>query len=217
MTVPTNIFDVMPARPYEDLRPKIQNGDILLFSGTERFSRLIQWATHSPWSHVGFIFKLPQLDRLMILQSVTGAGVSTVSLSGLVNGSGSHQAPYAGRLLIARHADFASLVSNPKLREMSAFAVDRFGSPYATSEILKVMLRIGAGWLHLRLPPLMQPDDEYICSEYAAACYAKIGVKIEWDGLGFIAPADFAWDTKVSPVGVIQTKGGQAPAKAKRP
>ena len=216
MTVPTNIFEIMPATPYEDLRPRLQNGDILLFSGTEKFSRLIQWATHSPWSHVGFIFRLPQVDRLMILQSVTGAGCSTVSLSGLINGSGSHQAPYAGRLLVARHADFAAQVTNAKLREMSAFAVDRFGSPYATGEILKVIIRICAGWFHVRMPPLLQPDDEFICSEYAAACYEKFGIKIEWDGLGFIAPSDFAWDSKVQPVAVIQTKPGQPPAKAKR-
>ena len=209
VTVPTNIFQNTQARPYEDLRGDIRNGDILLFSGVEKFSRLIQWATHSPWSHVGFVFKLPHVDRLMILQSVTGAGVSTVPLSGLINGSGQHRAPYAGRLLVARHTDFEKQVTDGKLGEMSKFAVDRFGEPYAMTEVIKVMLRIGAGWLHMKMPPLLQPTDEYICSEYAAACYEKIGIKIAWDGLGFIAPSDFAFDPKVVPVGVIQTRAGK--------
>lgn len=216
MTVPTNIFDVMPAMPYESLRSKIQNGDLLLCSGDARFSRLIQWATRSPWSHVGVIVTLPHVDRLMVLQSVTGAGVSTVSLSGLINGAGSHRAPYPGRLLIARHADFAAQVDNGKLRDMAAFAVDRFGSPYASGEVLKVLARICAGWLNLKMPPMLQPDDEFICSEYAAACYEKTGIEIQWDGLGFIAPCDFALDPKVSAVGVIQSKQGQRPAKTQR-
>ncbi len=209
MGVPDDIFKRLPARPYEELRRDIRSGDILLFSGVEKFSRLIQWATHSPWSHVGFILRLPDVDRLMILQSVTAAGVSTVPLSGLINGSGDHRKPYAGRLLVARHADFASEVTQGKLAEMSKFAVDRFGEPYATIEVLKVMARIGAGWLHMKMPPVLQADDEFICSEYAAACYEKIGIKIAWDGLGFIAPSDFALDPKISAVGVIQTRAGR--------
>jgi hypothetical protein len=207
MPVPTDVFSTLAPRRYEDLRPEIQNGDVLLFSGTEKFSRAIQWATRSPWSHVGFVFKLETIDRVMLLQDVTGAGASTVALSVLVNGSGKHQKPYKGRLLVARHADFAALVNRAKLREMSKFAVDRFGSPYSPLEVVKIMLRIGAGWLNIRMPPVLRPDDEYICSEYAAACYARIGITIPWDRLGFLAPVDFALDPKINPVGVIETFG----------
>ena len=207
MTVPVEIFQTTQPQKYEDLRSSIQNGDILLFSGTEPFSRAIRWATKSPWSHVGFIFRLENIDRVMVLQSVTGAGASTVALSALVNGSGTHQRPYKGGLLVARHADFAALVNLEKLRNMSEFAVDRFGSPYSIIEVVKVMLRIGMGWINIKMPPLLKPDDEYICSEYAAACYGRIGIEIPWDGLGFIAPADFSFDPKVTAVGVIKTYG----------
>jgi hypothetical protein len=125
----------------------------------------------------------------------------------MVNGAGTHQKPYNGGLLVARHADFASLVTTAKLRDMSEFAVDRFGSPYNIGEIFKVAARIVAGWWNTKMPPLLKPDDEYICSEYAAACYERIGITIPWDGLGFIAPDDFALDLKVSVVGVVKTLG----------
>lgn len=62
MTIPNDVFRTLPAQSYATLRPQIQNGDIVLFSGPELFSRAIQWATKSPWSHVGFIFRLDPID-----------------------------------------------------------------------------------------------------------------------------------------------------------
>jgi hypothetical protein len=206
MPVPNDIFQTMPARAYADMRDEIQNGDVLLFSGIEVFSHVIRWATASPWSHVGFVFRLGEIDRVMVLEAIT-KGVTTEALSVIVNGNGASQKAYAGRLAIARHQDFASLVTEANLREMSKFAVDRFGDPYANVEIFKIVARIVFGRLNMKTPPLLEADDEYICSEYAAACYARIGITIPWDGLGFIAPSDFAADPKINPIGVVQTAG----------
>jgi len=141
----------------------------------------------------------------MVLESLTSAGCCTVALSAIVNGTGPHQAPYNGKLLIARHRRFKELANETNLRDMSEFAVDRFGAPYSTGEIIKIALRIALGKLNVRLPPMLQPNDEYICSEYAAACYSAIGIKIAWDGLGFIAPSDFAADPEVDAVAVVKT------------
>jgi hypothetical protein len=205
MTIPNDIFETMPAGAYADLRPSIRNGDILLFSGREVFSHLIQWATKSPWSHVGFVFRLEAIDRVMILESLSAGGSCTVALSAFVAGTGPHQRPYNGKLLIARHRRFGDLASAARLRKMSEFAVDRFGAPYSPAEIIKIGVRIALGRLNIRLPPGLRPDDEYICSEYAAACYEAVGIKIPWNGLGFIAPADFATDPDIEPVAVIRT------------
>jgi len=204
MTISRDVFSTQPAQSYTDLRPHIQNGDILLFSGPDFFSRAIKWATGSPWSHVGFIFRLDAIDRVMVLQSLS-SGSCTVALSAIVNGTGPNQKPYNGKLLIARHEDFAGLANRATLRTMSEFAVDRFGAPYGVVEIIKIIVRIALGKMNIRLAPLLQPNDEYICSEYAAACYGCIGITIPWDGLGFIAPSDFAADEKVTAVGVVQT------------
>jgi hypothetical protein len=203
MTVPGDVFQHMPAQAYADLRPSVQNGDILLFSQKDGMSRVIEWATKSPWSHIGFVIRLDVIDRIMVLQALP-TGVTAVALSIIVNGNGSRaQAPFTGRLLLARHDSFAGLVSAEKLRNMSEFATDRFGAPYANIEIIKIALRVAVGRLNMRMPRLLQADDEYICSEYAAACYERIGITVPWDGLGFIAPSDFAADPRVSAVGVI--------------
>jgi hypothetical protein len=205
MSVQNDVFQVMQPQSYEALRPQLQNGDIALFSGVEIFSHAIQWATKSPFSHVGFIFRLDAIDRVMVLQALT-TGTCAVALSAMVNGTGPRQRPYNGRLLIARHAGLAALATATNLKAMSEFAVDRFGAPYGTTEIIKIMLRIVAGRLNMRMPKLLIPDDEYICSEYAAVCFSKIGLDIAWDGLGFIAPCDFASDPNVSAVGVVKTR-----------
>ena len=205
VSIDRDILTTSQAVDYETLRPQIRNGDILLFSGSELFSRAIRWATNSPFSHVGFIFRIDAIDRIFVLQSLTSAGACTVALSAIVNGVGPHQPPYHGRLVVARHDDFVRLANRRALRSMSEFAVDRFGAPYSRIEIAKIVIRIALGKLNIKLPATLQPDDEYICSEYAAACFKALGIDFQWDGLGFIAPADFAEDPKVKAVGVIAT------------
>jgi len=208
MTIPADIFRTMKPQKYEALRSEIQNGDILLFSGPDLSSRFIQWGTKSLWSHVGFIIRLDHIDRVMLLESVENVGVHTVALSNTVYGNKKSLPPYRGKLLIARHADFTS-VNMHQLKTMSEFAVDRLGSPYAVAEIIKIGMRIMFGMLfNIKMPQLLQADDEFICSEYVALCYRTIGIQIPWDGLGFIAPSDIANDPKINPVGVIQTISG---------
>ena len=90
---------------------------------------------------------------------------------------------------------------------MSEFATDRLGAPYSIPEVVKIVFRIVAGWLNRKMPKLLSADDEYICSEYVAACYGKLPIEIAWDHLGFLAPSDFAAVTEMVPVGVIKTLG----------
>ncbi len=56
------------------------------------------------------------------------------------------------------------------------------------------------------MPRFLGARDEYICSEYVAKCFAKAGLKIPWDGLGFVAPGDFALAPDVSAVAQIKTR-----------
>ena len=49
---------------YSEIRPSLRSGDLLLCSGTSWFSRLIQAATGSEWSHVGLILRVDSLDRV---------------------------------------------------------------------------------------------------------------------------------------------------------
>ncbi|MES1201057.1 MAG: hypothetical protein ABUS57_06365, partial [Pseudomonadota bacterium] len=203
MPIPNDVFTKETAVSYDDLRPKIQNGDILLCSGSDGFSPLIQKATACPWSHVGFIFKMDDIDRVMVLESVDRAGVRTQALSSMVAGNGKNIAPYSGKMIVARHDKFSELSNPTKLRLMSQFAVDRFASPYNAWEIFSIGLRLGMARIGIRLPRV-KLSGAFICSEYAAACYEPIGIQFSPNRLGFIAPGDLAADKDVNPVGVLQ-------------
>ncbi len=43
-------------------------------------------------------------------------------------------------------------------------------------------------------------DNDFICSEYAHECYKSIGINFNYDKRKFIAPADFAKESKVSAI-----------------
>jgi hypothetical protein len=200
MPIANDIFDTLPSTPYAAARDQICNGDILLCSGTEPFSELIKAATSSLWSHVGFIWRVADVDRILVLESVENAGCRAIALSSKINGVADVHDPYKGRMLIARHAQFASLVDTAKFTDMTRFAVDRFGAPYAPLEVARIAARIGLGMLKRPMAEPLKPQHEYICSEYAAECYGAIGITIAWNGDGFIAPCDFALDPEVSAV-----------------
>lgn len=60
------------AIPYAKIRPSLQTGDIVLFSGHGWISRLIQAGTFSQWSHVGVVIRMPdRYDAVMLLESTT--------------------------------------------------------------------------------------------------------------------------------------------------
>jgi hypothetical protein len=203
--VPDDILERMPPTPYQALRPQIRTGDLFLCSGDDPFSRLIRAATHSPWSHVAIALRLDEIGRVMALEAVAKLGVRAVPLSSFVSQASNGRKPYPGRILLARHHGFQARVDKAAITRMAEFAVDRFGAPFAGQEMIKIGLRVLAGFFAIKTPPMLTPDDEFICSEYAARCYEAAGVKIPWDGLGFIAPCDFAADPAVEPIAQVET------------
>ncbi len=89
---------------------------------------------------------------------------------------------------------------------MYDFAFGSLGDRFAAGEIIKIGLRLLLGRTGRKMPRFLGPRDEYICSEYVARCYAKAGLKIPWDGLGFVAPGDFARTPDVQAVAQIKTR-----------
>lgn len=201
MTIAETILTDMPSVTYDQARDLIRNGDIALFAGGEGMSLAIEHFTQSPFSHVGFIWRMDNIDRVMLLESIEVAGVRLVPLSTKING-GSAGKPYPGKMVVARHAGFPA--PGPDFDrlfgEMTRFAVDRLGCPYGADDMARIVFKIAAGMAHVNLPGHLKPDNAYICSEYADICYRSIGIAIEWNKEGFIAPADFARDPQVSAV-----------------
>lgn len=173
---------------YAEIRSQIKSGDILLCSGSAVFSRLIQHVTNSKWSHVAFIIRVDEIDRVMVMESVESIGIRTVPLSSYMtdyNGSGK---PYPGTMCILRHSAFKS----DEIDNLSKFAVDLLGHPYSNDDIVRIAMRISMNKLGLAAnEELITPTNAFICSEYVHECYRSVGIEIPFDKQGFIAPADF--------------------------
>jgi hypothetical protein len=213
VSVPDTVFDALPPEPYGSVRPIVRDGDLLLCSAYDAGSRVIRWATRSLWSHVAIAFRMSEIDRVMVLECVEHIGVRAVPLSDFVTRTSSGTKPYPGRILLARHRELAANPDHPVMKRMSAFAFDRLGDKFSSREMLKIALRIALGRLGRSIPQRIAADDEYICSEYVARCYEAVGLPIQWDGQGFIAPADIAADPRILPVAQISTRAG-VPAHA---
>ena len=80
------------------------------------------------------------------------------------------------------------------------------GIEVAPGEIFKIGLRVAMSKFVSKLPKSLGPKDEYICSEYVAKCFSRMGIEIEWDGLGFIAPGDFALDPQIDAIAQFKTR-----------
>jgi hypothetical protein len=209
LAIDDNVLTTLKPEPLSAIAGRIRDGDLLLCSGTEPFSRLISWATQSPWTHVALAYRWPALDRIMVFESVQSLGVRTVPLAKFVTHSATGKRPYPGKIILARHDDYAhkgGKSGSAAMRRLADFAVDRFGQPFAGAEILKIAARICFGSLNRKMPKSLGPKDEFICSEYAAKCFEAVGIEILWDGLGFIAPADFARDPKTRAIAQFKTR-----------
>jgi hypothetical protein len=206
MPIAIETFPSDPVSDYQAIRQDLRNGDVLICSGSGIFSAMIRQATGSVWSHVAFVLRLDSIDRVMLLESVEPIGVRTVRLSKYLRDYANDGKPYPGGLAIIRHRRFADIVNGGQLAALTRYAVDQFGYPYDPDEIAKIAARILAAKVSYtrKQQRKIAPDREFICSEYVARCYGHVGLEVQWNRLGFIAPADFAADPDFDLVAVLK-------------
>ena len=209
MAIDDDVLTKLKPEPLEAIAGRVRDGDILLCSATDPFSRLISWSTKSPWSHVALAYRWPSVNRIMVFEAVQQLGVRCVTLERFISQSSTGQTPYPGKIILARHGDYADKggkAGGAAMRRLADFAVARFGDRFAPMEILKIATRIAFGRTGRKTPKSLGPKDEYICSEYAAKCYEAVGIEILWDGRGFIAPASFANDPGTRAIAQFKTR-----------
>jgi hypothetical protein len=208
MAIPDDVLQTLKPEALSDVARRVRDGDLLLCSAVDPFSRLIRWATNSPWSHVALAYRWRSVGRIMVFEAVQQLGVRCVTLERFTSESSTGQKPYPGRIILARHEDYADKggkAGGAAMNRLADAAVDRFGDRFAPGELLKIAARITFGRTGRKTPKFLTPRDEFICSEYAAKCLAAVGIEIEWDGRGFIAPASFANDPKVKAIAQLRT------------
>ena len=182
----------LPVLSYADLRAKLKSGDILFASGDYLVSRAIQKVTGSPWSHVGIVFRLDSIDRILLLESVEDMGVRFAPLSKYLDDYEDGK-PYRGRVVLARCKD----VNAQTVTGVSIFGIDELTQPYDKDEVARILARITLGL------GKKEKDREYICSELVYECFSHAGKEFAYNAKGFVSPEDVWLDETLSLVGRI--------------
>jgi hypothetical protein len=190
--VDSSDIKALPVLPYADLRAKLKSGDLLFTSGDYLVSKAIQKVTDSPWSHVGIVFRLDSIDRILLLESVEDMGVRFAPLSKYVRDYENGK-PYKGRAVLARCKD----MSSETVASISAFGIDELTQPYDKGEVAQILARISLGI------GKKKRDREYICSELVYECFSRAGKEFSYNPKGFISPEDVWVDEHLSLVGRI--------------
>ncbi len=208
MAIADDVLETLKPLPLGQVSRRIRDGDLLLCAGNDPFSKLISWATKSPWTHIAIAYRWPEIGRIMVFESVERIGVRAVPLKTFVSQSSEGTKPYPGKIILARHKQMAKKLGEAGSEasiHMADEAVDRFGMPFAPGEIAKIGARIALGALNVKLPKSLGPKDEFICSEYVGKCLEALDIRIPWDGKGFIAPCDFANAPEVNALAQFKT------------
>lgn len=193
----------VPLLPYDDVRPQIRSGDLLLCQGTSTFARLIQHATGADWSHVGCLVWASALDRLLVFESVESIGCRAIPFSRYAHNYAGDGHGYKGRIFVGRHAGFLP-EETPAYSAFAQRAIDLLGSPYDTQTILRIAARVMAAKLGWEPEP-MGTDRAFICSEFCWEIYHAFGLTVAYGAAGYIAPCDFADAPEVSLLWEIAT------------
>jgi uncharacterized protein YycO len=160
----------MPVQDYGSIRHKLKSGDLLFTSGSYPASKLIQKFTDSVWSHVGIIFRVDSIDRVLLLESVEDMGVRFAPLSKYLDDYENGK-PYRGRMLVARRQD----LSTQAITDLARTGIGELTRPYDRDEIAKIMVRIAMG------KGKAERDREYICSELVHECFERAGYRFDYN------------------------------------
>lgn len=183
-------IDALPIENYSDFRSKLVSGDLLFASGEYFFSKVTQRVTHSPWSHVGIIFRFDDLDRVLLLESVEDSGVRFAPLSKYLHDYHNGQ-PYLGRIVVAR----SNYVTPAIAKQLAEFGMDQLTHPYDLVEMAKILGRVFLGIGR------KERNREYICSELVYECFRYANKTIAYNPQGFISPEDVWVDDSLSLIG----------------
>lgn len=71
---------------YREVRPDIDTGDLVLFSGKGGVSVGIRWVTRSRWSHVGMALRVPEWNIILLWEATPFSNVPDVESGRLRQG-----------------------------------------------------------------------------------------------------------------------------------
>ncbi len=185
----TSGFDTAQPVSYDSIRPKLDTGDLVFFSGQSTASRSIQLVTRSRWSHIGLVVRISAWDQVLLWESTPvhdlkdvfsgreSVGVQCVFLSERLK-------RYPGG------AAFRSLRverTEAMLSELRNFRAAMRGRPYETST-MELALSAYDG-------PFGRNEEDLsslFCSELVAEAYQRMGLLDPETPANEYTPADFS-------------------------
>ncbi len=172
---------------YRELAPSLQCGDIFLFHGTTPVSVLISAITHSPFSHVAMVYRLPGSvggDGLRLWQSFEPeGGIVDDDLAGFLE---KYIATEPGATLTCRQL-------SPAVTPAMAAAFAAFMAKVKGAKFPDYIPWI-VGYLTACLG-IETADDTYDCAQFVAESYMAAGLLKTWPLSRVYAPGRYAADT----------------------
>lgn len=174
---------------YENIRPRLNTGDIVLFSGKGGISAGIKWFTQSKWSHVGMVLRLPEWDAVLIWESTNLDDVAEIE-SGKAR-KGVQIVPLSERLRKYPGETSIRLLEMERtpemLKELSLLRAEVKGRPYETDklELFKAAYEGPFG-------DNVEDLSSLFCSELVAEAYQRMGLLSEKKPSNEYTPKDFS-------------------------
>ena len=171
---------------YEEIRPRLQTGDVILFSGRGIISDTIRAITRSRWSHVGLVYCVPERDLVLSWESTTLCPLSDVDAGRAVKGVqlvplSARVATYPGQVAV-RLLDWKR--DPDRLAYLDQFRKQAQGRPYEL-HILELVLAAIAG-------NRTEDAQSLFCSELAAASYQALNLLPDDPLADNYRPCDFS-------------------------
>lgn len=179
-------FERRPVADYGQIRHQLASGDLIFCSGEYLFSKAIRRVTDSCWSHVGIIFSIGPLDRVLLLESVETVGVRFAPLSKYLSDYDAGR-PYNGRIAVAR----LEALDDGQIGSLAKSGLDLLTQPWGWSVAFYILFRLVFN--RLRRPQ----SRSFLCSELVAHCFAAAGLVFRAGKKRYVSPGDIWADPRL--------------------
>ena len=184
--------DRFPTVRYEDLEPRLRTGDVFLFHGASRRSRIIETVTKSEFSHIGMVVR-PQGGKEPLLwhtdpRALTedledhgehgGAQLNDLAVAlATMTSPGYGDTPFVRQLIVERAPDLDAIA----LEAVSAEDETPFPS------LVKLIKEWMLGWLHIATS-----ERRMDCAAVVALTYQRMGLLPPEPPPNAYSPRDFS-------------------------
>lgn len=181
---------------FDKLAPEMKTGDLMLFNGQYKGSKVIEICELSEWSHVGMIVRLDDIDEPLIWEATSltnlpdviygdqKKGVKMVSLR-------DRMAHYGDDLEKYKNANFAyrkmDVERTPELNQQ-VLELNKQYHGIEDPSFWQMVWDVILGRIFRKSVPL----DKFFCSEFVAEMYLKLGFINDKKPINAYMPSDFS-------------------------